>query len=284
MTTTAVRSTPFDLEVRKSTRFDFTGLEHAMHTEGNLYTSHFFNALSLMTPITEGILIRAIRESQPLLAGTGLEADAKAFIGQEAVHTREHRELNRQLAALGFDTQEVIDDIEAKVEQLEKSLTLQERLAVVITGEHVIYSVARALLTSGYCDAEQQEEVKRLFLWHALEEMEHQSVCDDIYRHLYGTGIKHKLIYYRIFLLASKLLLGMILKLFKGLLAQSRTPENGELKLFLSWLLVKPGVGSITAKELLAFFTPWFDHWKRSKEDKSLINQNLRTVYGATEA
>jgi predicted metal-dependent hydrolase len=284
MNTTAIRSTPFDLEVRKDTRFNFTGLGDAIHTEANLYTSHFFNALSLMTPITEGILIRAIRECQPLLAGTGLETDAKAFIGQEAIHTREHRELNRQLSALGFDTQEVIDDIEAEVEQLEKSLSLQERLAVVVTGEHVIYSVARALLTSDYCDTEQQEEVKRLFLWHALEEMEHQSVCDDIYRHLYGTGIKHKLVYFRIFLLASKLLLGMVSKLFKALLAQSRAYQKGELKSFLSWLILNPGVGSITAKELLAFFIPGFAHWKRSEEDQSLINQNLMAVYGSTEA
>ena len=207
MNTSIARSTPFELEVRKDTRFDFSGLDDAIHTEGNLYTSHFFNALSLMTPITEGILIRAIREAQPLLKGSALEDDAKAFIGQEAIHTREHRELNRKLAELGFNAEEAIQEIEFEVEKLEQSMSLQERLAIVVTGEHVIYSLARALLTADYQSVSQNEEVKMLFVWHALEEMEHQSVCDDIYKKLYGEGIKHQLLYFRIFVLASQLLL-----------------------------------------------------------------------------
>lgn len=186
MTTVNVRSTPFELTVRKDTRFDFSGLEDVLHTDGNLYISHFFNSLSLVTPVTEGVLIRAIREAQPLLPGSGLEADAAAFIGQEAIHSREHRALNRRLAELGFDTSPVVDEVETEIRQLEETMTLQERLALVVAGEHAIYALARALLASNYGNSEQNSVVKALFVWHALEEMEHQSVCDDIYRQLLG--------------------------------------------------------------------------------------------------
>lgn len=283
MHTTTVRSTPFDLEVRKDTRFDFSRLNDAIHTEANLYTSHFFNALSILGPVTEGILIRAIRESQPALKGTELEHDAQAFIGQEATHSREHRELNRRLSELGFDTQNITDKIEEEVKKLEDSMTLQERLALVVTGEHAIYSISRALLTSDYENTKQQVEVKKLFIWHALEEMEHQSVCDDIYRHLYGEGIKHKLLYFRIFTLANRLIFRMTVKAMKQLLAQSQAPKQGEFKAFLSWLMRNPGIGATTTKELLTFFMPGFKHWKRSEEDQLLINRNLEQVYSTSE-
>lgn len=273
------RSTPFKLEVRKDTLFDFSELNNAIHTERNIYTSHFFNALSLVTPITEGILIRAIREAQPRLQGSELEADAKAFIGQEAIHTREHRRLNRKLAELGFDTCEAIEEIEQEVKKLEEAMSLQQRLALVVTGEHVIYSLARALLNARHEDLEQHDEVKKLFVWHSLEEMEHQSVCDDIYRHLYGTGMKQKLMYYRTYVLVNQLLLRMVSKLMKQLLAQSKKPKSGEFKDFLSWLMFKPGIGATTTKELLWYFTPGFHHWKKDKNDQQLIHINLNKIY-----
>lgn len=283
MNTSATRSTPFNLEVRKDTRFDFSELDEVIHTEGNLYTSHFFNALSLMTPITEGILIRAIREAQPMLKDTVLEQDARAFIGQEAIHTREHRQLNRRLAELGLDAEEAIQEIEQEVKALEASMTLQERLAIVVTGEHVIYSLARALLTCNYHAVSQHDEVKKLFVWHALEEMEHQSVCDDVYRHLYGAGIKHRILYYRIFVRANRLLLRLVLKIMKRILSLSRPPEKGEFRQFLLWLLYKPGIGIVTTRELLAFFSPSFAHWKRSEQDQDLINRSLKDVLALQE-
>lgn len=274
-----VRSTPFELQVRKDARFDFSQLENAIHTEGNLYISHFFNALSLATPITEGILIRAIRKSQPLLENSGLEVDAQAFIGQEATHTREHRALNRRLLELGFDLEEALAGIESEVKKMEESMSLQRRLALVVTGEHAIYAVARALLTSAYTESAQQAEVKGLFVWHSLEEMEHQSVCDDIYSCLYGKGMKHKLLYYRTFISAGRLLARMVRTLMKALLEQSRKPREGERKEFITWLFRNPGVGTTALKETLGFFSPGFLHWQRANEDQKLIADNLAAVY-----
>lgn len=140
-----LRTTPFELEVRKETKFDFSAVP-AIHTRGNLYISHFFNALSLITPLTEGTLIRAMRKAEPLLTDTDLEGDARAFIGQEAIHTREHRALNRHLASIGLDLEGVVQKLDDEVRKLEESMTLQEHLAMVVAGEHVIYSIARSFL------------------------------------------------------------------------------------------------------------------------------------------
>lgn len=275
---TTRRSTPFTLEVRKDTRFDFSAVP-AIHTEDNLYISHFLNALSLVAPLTEGMLIRAIRDAQPLIEGTELAVDAKAFIGQEAIHTREHRELNRRLEALGFPFEEVTRQMEAKVKRLEASMSLQERLAIVVTGEHAIYALSRAWLTCDLNRFRQDPEVRRLFTWHTLEEMEHQSVCDDIYRQLYGNGLANSLVRGLAFLGVNRLLYRMINRFMKALLAQDRPPRKGERRAFLRWMLINPAIGLISARELAAYALPTFSHWRRAEEDRRLIRENLALVY-----
>lgn len=275
---TSPRSTPFELQVRKDTRFDFSTVDSAIHTEDNLYISHFFNALSLVAPLTEGLLIRAIRKAQPKLAHPALENDAQAFIGQEAIHTREHRAFNRRLQELGFDVSTTLERMEQDIRATEATKTLQEHLAIVVTGEHAIYSLTRALLISSHQECQQQEAVKALFIWHALEEMEHQSVCDDIYKHLYGKGAEHTLLFYRTLASTGNLLGRMVVTLMRDLLEQSRSPRKGELREFIRWLLRTPGMGTIAMKEIIGFFSPSFSHWKRLEEDRKLITAHLGVV------
>jgi predicted metal-dependent hydrolase len=272
------RSTPFSLEVRKATRFDFTGVP-AIHSEDNLYISHFFNALSLVAPVTEGMLIRAIRDAQPLLEGTLFAADAAAFIGQEAIHTREHRELNRHLESLGFSLDVIAQKMDARARRLESTLSLKQRLAAVVTGEHAIYALSRAFLATDPAGTQQHPEVRRLFTWHALEEMEHQSVCDDIYRHLYGGGLANRLIHGRAFLGVNVALYRMAVAFMSVLLAQDRAPRKGEMRAFWLWMLRNPAIGVVGARELLGYFSPLFSHWRRADGDRQLIRDGLTRVY-----
>ncbi len=279
LSATPPRTTPFALEVRKTTRFDFTDVP-AIHTADNLYVSHFFNALSLVAPITEGMLIRAIRDAQPLLEGTSLVADAQAFVGQEATHTREHRELNRRLGALGFDVETLPAKLDALARRNEAKMSLRKRLAIVVAGEHVIYAICRAFLTCNRSKFVQHPEVTRLLAWHALEEMEHQSVCDDIYRHLFGSGPTDRLLYTTAYLGTNRVLYRAVAKLMQSLLADDRPPRDGELKEFRAWLFREPGIGNVAARELLGWFSPTFEHWRRD-EDRALIDASIRLVYGA---
>jgi len=280
MTTTpqSIRSTPFELQVRKDTRFDFSSVDTAIHTEDNVYTSHFFNALSLVAPLTEGMLIRAIRKAQPMLEGSELANDAIAFIGQEAIHSREHRAFNNRLMEIGFDGKAILEEMEQDIKEMEATKSLQEHLAIVVTGEHVIYAFTRSLLATSHHQFEQHDTVRALFNWHALEEMEHQSVCDDIYKHLYGKGIDHRLLYFRTLTSTGNLLGSIVVKLMRSLLAQSRKPKKGELREFISWLVLSPGMGRIATKEILGFFSPRFNHWSRLEEDQKLISAHLKLI------
>ena len=53
-------TTPIAIAARPEVRFDFTSTP-AIHHANNPYLSHFWNALSIMTPATERVLIRIAR-------------------------------------------------------------------------------------------------------------------------------------------------------------------------------------------------------------------------------
>lgn len=55
-------TTPFEIPVRRDVAFDFATTP-AHHFAGNPHTSHFWNAISIVTPQTEAFLIRAMKRA-----------------------------------------------------------------------------------------------------------------------------------------------------------------------------------------------------------------------------
>ena len=159
-------------------------------------------------------------------------------------------------------------------------MSLRQRLACVVAGEHVIYALCRAFLVSDRSAVQQHPEVEHLLVWHALEEMEHQSVCDDIYRHLFGKGLTDRFVYTAAFIGVNRVLYRAVAALMQNLLAQDRAPREGEREAFRRWLFRQPGIGMIAARELLGWFSPAFSHWRHGSMDRVLIEANLRVVYG----
>jgi len=274
------RSTPFTLKVRKQTTFDFSHTP-AVHTLNNPYISHLFNAVSLAAPLTEGILMRTARQVAEQVTDPGLQADLKAFIGQEAVHTREHIKLNKRLAELGYGAEEVVAKLEQHIRELEATITLQELMAAVVVGEHAVYSLAKAGMDNPKVFRGQDPEVRRLFVWHAMEEIEHQSVCHDIYMHLYGDNLTRRMLYTKLFLKSSATVYNVYFKLMNALLAAGPRPAKGDLTAFVRWAMISPALGPALTKQLLAFLMPTFKHWHKKSQDLALIEQSWLEVYSS---
>lgn len=138
----------------------------------------FFNALSATFPDGEKFFMDSVRQFRHL-ASEPLKSQIKDFIGQEAVHSREHREFNAFAAKGGYN-------VAALEERARKTLSLSKRaspvrqLAATCALEHFTAILAHALLSADSHDLEGAPlEAQRLWSWHAMEELEHKAVAYD---------------------------------------------------------------------------------------------------------
>ena len=74
--------------------------------DGDLIGSHVTMALSSVFPDGEDYFVRSVRHYRDQVTDPALKRQVAGFIGQEAVHGREHRVFNDRLAELGYPTKE----------------------------------------------------------------------------------------------------------------------------------------------------------------------------------
>jgi predicted metal-dependent hydrolase len=150
--------------------------------------SHVVAMLSAVFPEGEDFFVRTVRNHRDDIEDPTLKGAVAGFIGQEAMHGREHRAFNAALAQLGYPTRFVDRVTGVGLRFAERVLPTKVQLAITAALEHYTASLAELLLESPDARALLDiPEVRSLFLWHALEESEHKAVAFDVYRHAGGS-------------------------------------------------------------------------------------------------
>lgn len=164
------------------------GLPRHFAAEGDLVTSHIAASLSAVFPDGEDFFVRTVRAQRDKITDPALKRQVAGFIGQEAIHGREHRVLNDRLAQLGYPTKRIERLTRAGLRLRERLLPATANLAATAALEHFTATLAELILTSEEVRAMfGSDEVRDLFLWHALEESEHKAVAFDVYRAVGGS-------------------------------------------------------------------------------------------------
>jgi uncharacterized protein len=151
---------------------------------GDAYETTFMNALSLLFPEGERFFVDSVKHYKDRV-GAGNAELARAivgFIGQEAMHGKEHRAFNDLIVAHGYTEAPRIDRrLRQFLLGVRATLSPASRLAVTCALEHFTAMLAEGLLADPRMRAEIDERVRPLWLWHALEESEHKAVAFDVY-------------------------------------------------------------------------------------------------------
>ncbi len=154
---------------------------------GDIIHSHLAAGLSAVFPDGEDFFVRSVRHFRDRITDPDLKRQVAGFIGQEATHGREHRVLNERLAELGYPTRQVGRFTKWGLETRERVAPPVANLAMTAALEHFTATLAELLLTSEEArDLFGHDEVRNLFLWHALEESEHKAVAFDVYKAVGG--------------------------------------------------------------------------------------------------
>jgi uncharacterized protein len=163
------------------------GLPHHF-VSGDPVMSHVVAVLSSLFPEGEDFFVRSVRAYRKQVTDPELEAQVRGFIGQEAIHGREHRAFNERLATMGYPTRAIDASVGWWFRQLERVPGRSRRLAVTAALEHYTATLAEVLLADERARAMlDADEVRDLFLWHALEESEHKAVAFDVFQAVSGS-------------------------------------------------------------------------------------------------
>lgn len=153
----------------------------------DLLRSHIAAMLSALFPEGEDFFVRSVRNYRDKITDPELKEQVKGFIGQEALHGREHRAFNDRLQQLGYPTRFVDRSVKAGLALLAKVAPKRDQLAVTAALEHYTATLAETLLRDAGARSEfASEEIRTLFSWHALEETEHKAVAFDVFQHVCG--------------------------------------------------------------------------------------------------
>lgn len=265
------RPTPADLAITiRDMRFN-RGASPARWWAGEPFGTAWHNALSATFPRGEAFFIESVKAYREG-ANARLDAEIRAFVRQEINHTREHVAFNKLAEAHGYDVK-AVDRRVAKMLELTRGRPIILNLAATMALEHYTAMMAHEFLSHPAHFATADPEVRRMWEWHSIEEIEHKGVAFDTWNHATRDWSA-----WRRWKVRSLMMLIVTGRFFANrwrdsleLLAQDGiTGWKARWGLF-TYLTVKPGVVRRIFPAWLAYFKPGFHPWDH--DDRALIGK-----------
>lgn len=240
------------------------------------YATAFFNALSAVFPHGETFMIRSLmpwveRVPEPL------KSEVEAFIVQEAAHSREHGAMNKGLAEAGYDIAPLDRKIRGFVSFFQDASDTV-KLTATMCIEHFTAIIAAELLKNPHHLADVDDAMRELWLWHAVEEVEHKGVAFDVWN--YATRTWSPL---RRYLWRSLFMLAVTTSFFINrtlgqieLLRQDGVGFWKSARCVLRSGFGKNGIGRNVLRPWASFFRPSFHPWDH--DDRLLLAQGEATL------
>lgn len=215
--------------------------------------SHLLTGLSSTFPIGEQFFVHSVRNVRDRVTDPKLQAEIAAFIGQEAMHSKAHSEFN---AAWRRDDYQ-LDRFQAWLARKDhhvKSLHPKYQLAITCAFEHFTALLGGYILKHPEILSTLDEDAMKLWVWHAIEEIEHRSVAFDVYQHVYGDDAVRRMIMRSVTTGFASLTFYSASRLFLQDMKKSLPKIGGNV--FGLYLLVKMMLQS--APEYLAYYKTGF--------------------------
>lgn len=245
--------------------------------DGDLVLSHVAAGLSAVFPDGEDFFVRSVRHYRDRITDPELKRQVAGFIGQEALHGREHRAFNDRLAALGYPTK--------RFETLtRKGLELRERVAPPIANlaataalEHFTATLAELVLSNDEVRGLfGHDEVRNLFTWHALEESEHKAVAFDVYK---AVGGSERMRVWTMKALRIGFVLGMVVQVIVSLLGDRAAYRPRTLVRSLRRLRRSPILSAALWRQLKDYDRP--DFHPDDQDTDALVEEWRERLFGS---
>lgn len=196
--------------------------------DGDLIGSHLVAVLSSVFPDGEDFFVRSVRHFRDEITDPVLKKEVAGFIGQEAIHGREHRALNDRFDELGYASKRIERNTKWGLGLREKISPAKANLATTAALEHFTATFAEILMSEETArNLMGSPELTDVFLWHALEECEHKAVAFDVYKAVGGTERMRR---WTMNFITATFIGGLSLAVLLSLLGDRETYRRGTLR------------------------------------------------------
>ncbi|MCE6003498.1 metal-dependent hydrolase [Acinetobacter junii] len=228
--------------------------------------THYFTGLSTLFPEGESYFVRSVRAlREHAKLNEALDREISAFIGQEAMHSKEHHafHISAQQHGLNPESLEKVTGIVLK--GLEKIFSKKWNLLVTVGLEHytAVLVVSMMETVNEYMT---DKTIRDLWLWHSVEETEHKAVAFDLYEYLYGNGLNAYLPRVTIFTLS--LILITRLSTIYQIVLMKRDKQLSNLKTWQNFF-------NFAAKQYKTFIPKFFEYYRYDFHPNQTNEKNL---------
>jgi predicted metal-dependent hydrolase len=158
------------------------------HYSGGPVTTTFLNVFSVFLPVGERFFIDAVRAHRDLVTDPELKKAITAFIGQEAMHSREHADYNEAVFAVWPGARKLEAFVKGLLDGIARNAGPGLSLSATIALEHFTALLADSVLREPKVTENTEPHYIAIWKWHALEETEHKAVAFDTWEAVMGRG------------------------------------------------------------------------------------------------
>lgn len=176
-----------DMPIRRM-GFEFPDDMDLVFIEGDPAMSYYFVGAWMMLPYLEPFLIRTVQSAMEQVDDPGLREQMTRFCAQEGQHFRQHAKANavvKRIHPSGPRLAELEKEVEAEFARWSAEKPLKFNLAYAEGFESMTCAAARTQIEVGMFDY-MKEPIRGLMYWHIMEEIEHRTVCFDVYERVVG--------------------------------------------------------------------------------------------------
>ncbi|MGE8560510.1 MAG: metal-dependent hydrolase [Acinetobacter sp.] len=185
-------SAPFSLDQQSSIipirhmRFDFDPkqIDHKFYLNAEL-ASAYFASLSIFLTYGEDLVIETARYHRDFIQDPLLKQRVTSLIGQEALHSKLHEELNDAFLQADLPVKLFRTWAGWVFDYGFKRLPQSMKLSLMAAIEHFTAVLAEYMMNhEAIFFASQDEKQRAIWMWHMLEESEHKDIAFDIFQTL----------------------------------------------------------------------------------------------------
>jgi uncharacterized protein len=179
--TPAARQSPLPAIQRRNFRTTKPTVSSRHWVRQDAVATALFNAFSAVFPHGEAFMARSVHVWQDKLP-EDLAADARNFVHQESSHAREHVRMNDVLIDAGYDIEPLERTIKSFVSFF-RNRSEMTCLTATMCIEHFTSIIAAEILKNDHHLDGADPELHELWVWHAIEEIEHKAVAFDVWNY-----------------------------------------------------------------------------------------------------